>query len=94
MARARFMVDLGDLKLSPAQQKEIAHAIQGVVLQKLAHHLPTRPHIDLARAPGREGWAGAMIATTAEGLNKMKKQHAWGRPQGRSGRSKGRRKSK
>jgi hypothetical protein len=93
MARARFLVDLGSLKLSPARQKEIAHAIQGAVLQKLAHHMPTRPHIDLAKAPGREGWAGMMVDTTAEGLEKLKKKHAWGRPQGRAG-SKGRRKSK
>jgi hypothetical protein len=84
MAPARFMVDLGDLKLSTAQQKEIAHAIQAVVLQKLAHHLPARPHIDLAKGPGREGWAGAMIATTAEGLDKLRKKHAWGRPASRS----------
>ena len=80
MARARFMVDLGDLKLSAAQQKEIANAIQGAVLQKLAHHLPSRPHIDLAKGPGHGGWAGAMVSTTAEGLAKMKKEHAWGRP--------------
>src|SRR5436190_5302189 len=93
MARARFMVDLGDLKLSAAQQKEVARAIQGAVLQKLAHHLPTRPHIDLARGPGREGWAGAMISSTKEGLDKLKKQHAWGRPSGRSGKSGTRRKS-
>ncbi len=93
MARARFMVDLGDLKLSAAQQKEIAHAIQGAVLQKLAHHLPTRPHIDLAKAPGREGWAGMMVDTTAEGLTKLKKKHAWGRPQGRSRKSGSRRRS-
>ena len=93
MARARFTVDLGDLKLSVAQQKEIANAIQGAVLQKLAHHLPTRPHIDLATAPGREGWAGAMIATTAAGLEKLKKKHAWGRPQGRSRKSGSRRRS-
>jgi hypothetical protein len=93
MARARFMVDLGDLKLSAAQQKEIAHAIQGAVLQKLAHHLPTRPHIDLAKAPGREGWAGAMIATTAAGLEKLKKKHAWGRPRGGSQKSGSRRRS-
>jgi hypothetical protein len=84
MAPARFMVDLGDLKLSAVQQKEIAHAIQAAVLQKLAHHLPSRPHIDLAKGPGRDGWAGAMIATTAEGLDKLRKKHAWGRRAGRS----------
>jgi hypothetical protein len=80
MARPRFMVDLGDLKLSAAQQKNIAKAIQGAVLQELAHHLPSRPHIDLAKGPGRQGWAGAMISTTEGGLAKMKKEHAWGRP--------------
>jgi hypothetical protein len=80
MARPRFMVDLGDLKLSASQQKNIAKAIQSAVLQELAHHLSSRPHIDLAKGPGRQGWAGAMISSTAEGLAKMKKEHAWGRP--------------
>jgi len=93
MTRARFMVDLGNLKLSPAQQKEIAQAIQGAVLQKLSHHLPTRPHIDLAKAPGREGWAGMMVDTSGEGLEKLKKKYAWGRPQGRSRKSGSRRRS-
>jgi hypothetical protein len=88
------MVDLGGLKLSAAQQKEIAQAIQGAVLQKLAHHLPTRPHMDLAKAPGSKGWAGMMIDTSAEGLEKLKKENAWGRPSGRSRKSESRRKSK
>src|SRR3954454_3967368 len=83
MARARFMVDLGDLKLSAAEQKEMAHAIQAVVLQKLAHQLHTRPHMDLAKAPGSGGWAGAMVASSEAGLAKLKKEHAWGRPQGK-----------
>jgi hypothetical protein len=77
------MVDLGDLKLSAKQQKEMAHAIQGVVLQKLAHQLHTRPHMDLAQAPGRGGWAGAMIASSEAKLGKMRKEHSWGRPQGK-----------
>jgi len=80
MARARFMVDLGDLKLSAAQQKEIAKAIQGAVLQKLAHHLPSRPHMDLAKAPGHGGWAGMMVARSPGQLENLKKEHAWGRP--------------
>jgi hypothetical protein len=78
------MVDLGDLKLSAKQQKEMAHAIQGVVLQKLAHQLHTRPHMDLAQAPGRGGWAGAMIASSEAKLGKMQKEHSWGRPQRKS----------
>jgi hypothetical protein len=88
--RPRFLVDLGDLKLSPAQQKEIASAIQGVVMQKLAHHFHSRPHIDLAKAPGQGGWAGAMMASSASGLAKLKKDNAWGRP----GKSRGRKKRK
>ena len=83
MARAKFMVDLGDLKLSAAQQKDMAHAIQAVVLQKLAHQLHTRPHMDLAKAPGSGGWAGMMIANSEAGLAKLKSEHAWGRPQGK-----------
>jgi hypothetical protein len=90
MARARFMVDLGDLKLSRAQQKEIAQGIQSVVMQKLAHIFHTRPHIDLAKAPGSGGWAGAMMASTAAGLAKLKKEHAWGRPKKGRGRTQGR----
>ena len=88
MARARFMVDLGDLKMTAAQQKEMAHAIQAVVLQKLAHRLHTRPHMDLAKAPGRGGWAGAMIASSETSLAKLKKEHAWGRPQGKGAKKK------
>ena len=96
MATARFLVDLGGLKLTAAEQKEIARAIQGAVLHKLAHHLPTRPHIDLAKAPGREGWAGMMADTTAEGLAKLRKKNAWGRPSrgGRRSGSRRRRSSK
>jgi hypothetical protein len=78
--KPRFLVDLGDLKLSAAQQKDIAFAIQGVVMQKLAHHFHSRPHIDLAKAPGHGGWAGAMMASSASGLAKLKKDNAWGRP--------------
>jgi hypothetical protein len=80
MARARFLVDLGDVKLSGKQQKEIAQAIQGAVLHKLAHHLAGRPHIDLAKAPGSGGWAGMMLHTKPEGLEKLKKENSWGRP--------------
>ncbi len=87
MAKARFMVDLGDLKLSNKQQKEIAHAIQHAVLGKLALHLSDRPHIDLAKGPGAGGWAGLMLHTKPEGLNKLRAEHAWGRPKRGKGRS-------
>jgi hypothetical protein len=53
------------------------------VLQKLAHQLHTRPHMDLAKAPGSGGWAGMMIAKSEAGLAKLKNEHAWGRPQGK-----------
>jgi hypothetical protein len=82
-SKARFMVDLSNLDLSHEMQREIAKAIQATVLQILATKLDVpRPYIDLAKAPGPSGWAGAFVAEDEEEFEKLRRTYQWGRPGG------------
>jgi hypothetical protein len=82
--KARFVVDCTTLNLSQEMQLEIAKAIQAAVLHLLATRLDTpRPALDLARAPGPSGWAGALIAPNCEIAEDLREKYQWGRPGGR-----------
>jgi hypothetical protein len=83
LPKARFMVDLSNLDLSQDLQTEIAKAIQATVLQILATKLDVpRPYIDLAKAPGPSGWAGALVAEGQEEFETLRRTYQWGRPGG------------
>jgi hypothetical protein len=83
-SKARFVVDFSHLDIPEEVQKEIAKAIQATVLQLLATRLTTRrPFLDLARAPGPSGWAGAFAAEDYTELQELQKIYQWGRPGGK-----------